>query len=375
MDSSLEFDVNIPFIISVSGALFLLWSLFEPAGLLLISSPDVFRDRYLIGYVTIIPSSLVLIWGGRWVSENLPVEYNSTVAVSVVAGGGTFLVFNIFLMMFFPTESPWLVTSWVRWALSMGMCLGLIIGVLYSRGISNALEAERQALRADHLREHRELITQMNSILRHEVLNSAQVISGNSRLLKESDEKIDPDDNRIDRLLRQGDELSDIVQEVQALLHVVDDDYQFEAVNVSDVLRSEADKIKNNYPNVTIEMAVQEDVFVKGDELFGRVCGNLLRNAAQHNDSESVHITVYVETIDGEAKIAIEDTGDGIPADQLDGLFDHPDVGTHGLGLYIVKQVLERYGGTIELVETGNEGTTFEITLPLSERATPRQTV
>ena len=368
--AGVDFTPGIPRLIATSGTLLLLWSIGEPVGLLVTSSPEVFRARYLIGYVTIIPSTLALMWGGKWLAESdISPEYDSTVAVSVVAGGSGFLVFNVFLMLFFPSESPWIVTNWVRWALSLGMGVGLVIGVLYSRGLAEGITAERHSLQAEHLREQRELIDQMNSILRHEVLNSAQVIMGVSSLLKGSDEKIDPDDERLDRLHRQGEELSDVVREVRALLHVVDESSQFEAIDLSDILRQEVEKIRSDHPDAAIETSIPDEVFVEGDELIARAFGNVFQNAVEHNEPGPVRITVGVETTDGEAIVTIEDDGGGIPNERLDGLFERPERGTHGLGLYIVERLLDNYQGTIELVGTGTEGTTFEITLPLSDRS------
>lgn len=366
--ASRGFSAEIPLAISVSGVLLLLWSILEPVGLLATSTPDVFRLRYVIGYVTIVPSCIALMWGGRWLSESdIPRAYNYTVAGSVVAGGGGFLVFNVFLMLFFPAETVWIVMNWVRWAVSLGMCVGLVVGISYTRGLAETIAAERHSLRAEHLRKQRELVDHMNSILRHEVLNSAQIIKGNGQLLVDSDEAIDPDDDRLDRIRRQGDELTDVIQEVRALLHVVDGDRRFDPVDLAAILRNEVETVRTNHPDATIDTAVPAEVYVEGDELLGRVFGNLIRNAVEHNDPASVRVLVEVETADEAAIVTVRDDGQGIPEGELDELFDRPQTGTHGLGLYIVENLVDHYRGTIDLVETGGEGTTVRVTLPRAE--------
>jgi two-component system phosphate regulon sensor histidine kinase PhoR len=73
-------------------------------------------------------------------------------------------------------------------------------------------------------------------------------------------------------------------------------------------------------------------------------------------------------------RIKVSDTGVGIPARQKDQLFSRffrgdnvvkMQVQGFGLGLYIVKNIIERHGGTITVESKENEGTAFTITLPL----------
>ncbi|MBV0924966.1 GHKL domain-containing protein [Halomicroarcula limicola] len=360
-------DATIPSAIYAGGILLLSWSIVEPVALLLTGSPDVFRHRYLIGYVTIVPACLTLIWGGRWLPRSdIPAKYDATIAMFSVAAGAGFLLFNLFLMLFFPTGSTWIVTNWVRWALSLGLCVGFVIGTLYSRGLSGGIAAERQSLRAEHMRKKRELIHHMNSILRHEVLNSAQVIQGNAESLRQSDDAIDPSDERISRIYRQGTDLTEVTREVRALLNVVEGDRQLQPVNLTETLRDEVERIRLNHPDVDIDLSVPAGIVVEGDDLLGRVFGNLLRNAVEHNAPGSLRIAVEVETVDEAAAVAIRDNGDGIPERCLDTLFDRPQVGTHGLGLHIVRELVNSYSGTVELVDTGTGGTTFEVTVPLA---------
>lgn len=357
----------IPLAIYGSGALLLVWSLLEPVGLVAISSPDVFKLRYGIGYITIVPSCLGLIWGGRWLAKSdVPAEYDRTVGSFVLLGGVGFLVFNVFLMFFFPTESVWLVANWVRWALSMGLGVGLVVGISYSRGLSERITAERHSLRAEYMQEQRDLVNQMNDILRHEVLNAAQVVHGNATLLREEDEAIDPDDERIERIYRQGGDLTDVVREVRALLNTIEEDRERATIDLTTVLHREIQSLRSNHQDVDVHTAIPSDLSIEGDELLGRVFGNLLRNAVEHNDTDSLRIdvdaTVTTETI----VVTIRDDGDGIPEAELDSLFERPQVGTHGLGLYIVKRLVDSYGGTLTLAETGPDGTTFEVRLPRS---------
>ena len=87
-------------------------------------------------------------------------------------------------------------------------------------------------------------------------------------------------------------------------------------------------------------------------------------------------IRIDVSTTDTDVHIAIEDEGPGISAHEQESLFapftrlsaePTGDEGSSGLGLYIVKQIVERHGGTVNVTSTFGKGSTFTIVLPRAE--------
>jgi signal transduction histidine kinase len=114
------------------------------------------------------------------------------------------------------------------------------------------------------------------------------------------------------------------------------------------------------------------DIFVDRKQLQ-EVLFNLIRNAGQAI-GEKGRIAVSARQDEGKVLIDIKDTGSGIPEDKLKELFNpffttkEPGKGT-GLGLFIVRQVVEKNGGRIYLKETRvGEGTTFTIEFPVKSR-------
>lgn len=354
--------------ISITGTLLLAWAIFEPIYLYSVGSPILVRPRYMIGFFTIVPSCLGMIYGSRWMRESeIPADHHSKIRVYWLIGGIGFLAFNVALMAFFPTNSIWVVLNWIRWALTFGLAIGLIIGIAQSRAIFSTLSAERQSLRAEHVEKQRDLIDQMNGILRHEVLNAVQVITGNASLLLESNTPIEPNDERVKRIHRQGEEITNVIQEVRLLLSTIEDDRELERTNLTSVIETEAQKIKDQSPSVDIYLRCQEETYIEADELLGRVFANVFRNSVEHNDTTSSQVTVDVESNARSLDVTIEDNGDGIPEHKLGTLFDRPQVSDHGLGLYLVKELTNSYGGTIELLRTGEEGTAFKFRFPAGE--------
>ena len=110
---------------------------------------------------------------------------------------------------------------------------------------------------------------------------------------------------------------------------------------------------------------------------FQEILLNLIRNARQAIE-EKGRITVTVRENKGKVSIDIADSGQGIPTDKVKQIFNpffttkSPDKGT-GLGLFIVRPVVERNSGCIYLKETKvGEGTTFTMEFPIAAIAKRR---
>jgi len=104
-------------------------------------------------------------------------------------------------------------------------------------------------------------------------------------------------------------------------------------------------------------------------EQLYRVLGNLVRNARQAllAKGQGGEIVVSANETAEDWVIRVSDTGPGLPARAREHLFQPfhsaSKSGT-GLGLTIAHDLLRGHGGTIELVDTGRDGTTFELRLP-----------
>lgn len=111
------------------------------------------------------------------------------------------------------------------------------------------------------------------------------------------------------------------------------------------------------------------------NKLLQRVLSNLLRNAVKYSpDGGTVQLTLT--KADSYVNIAISDTGIGIPEDSQQDLFSlfhrASNVGQipgYGLGLVIVKQIVEAHHGKVTVESIEGKGTTFSITLPINRAA------
>jgi len=109
------------------------------------------------------------------------------------------------------------------------------------------------------------------------------------------------------------------------------------------------------------------------DKLMRIVWQNLLSNALKYTPAKG-QITITVSKDKSNIKIEVRDTGFGIPKNQQDKIFTklfradnvkEKETDGTGLGLYIVKSVIEQFGGKIWFESEENKGTTFFINIPI----------
>lgn len=115
----------------------------------------------------------------------------------------------------------------------------------------------------------------------------------------------------------------------------------------------------------------EKDFLVNWDrDQVSRVFNNLIKNAVQAFESGSGEITLTMTVQQGKAFVTVKDNGKGIPADIREKIFQ-PNFSTKtsgmGLGLAMVKQVVDGAGGEIRFESETGAGTTFFIELPGSD--------
>ncbi|MGG3926817.1 ATP-binding protein [Metabacillus fastidiosus] len=186
---------------------------------------------------------------------------------------------------------------------------------------------------------------------------------------------------------RQKKYLTTIYQEAKRLTSLINDfldvqrmeaekqayDKKYEDIiplirNVIDIQQVQTSKHQINLISNT------ENTMILGDKhKITQVINNLLSNAMKYSpDGGDIGITVYEEG--PVLKVDIKDEGLGIPADAIDKLFtkfyrvdnsDRRQIGGTGLGLVIVKEIMQAHDGEVTLTSELKKGSTFTISFPL----------
>lgn len=160
-------------------------------------------------------------------------------------------------------------------------------------------------------------------------------------------------------------------------------------VELAPVIRAAVDSIRPAAEAKSIQVDVALDPSVgpiSGDSSrLQQVIWNLLSNAIKFTPKQG-RVEIRLERIDSNALVVVSDTGMGIPPDFLPYVFDRfrqgdttitRSQGGLGLGLAIVRHLVELHGGTVRAESLGeNQGATFKIWLPLAavrlERVLPK---
>lgn len=255
--------------------------------------------------------------------------------------------------------------AWTRYTAVFGAFGGLVIGIIEARSIDRAHAAERTIAQKEFAETQREWFDYLNGLLRHEILNKATVIEGHAVLAAE---RIEDDDaiKSLETIRRQAEHMTRVISDVRMLTDTPTATDPV-PVDLAAVLGEVIEDLQSAHGTVEVETNIPGPVIVEADDLLHRVFANVLQNAVVHNDSSSPEIAVDVRTTGDHAVVDIADNGPGIPPEKLTALFErsHDTGSTHGLGLYLVSTLVDRYDGAIDVTDTGPEGTTFTIELPL----------
>ncbi len=127
--------------------------------------------------------------------------------------------------------------------------------------------------------------------------------------------------------------------------------------------------------DVKVSVQSEGDVVVLGDrDRLKELVSNLITNAIRYNRPGGA-VTVRLALEGGRGTMTVDDTGIGIPAEDLPHIFERfyrvdkarsREVGGSGLGLAIVKWIVEAHAGTISATSTPGTGSRFLVTLPAS---------
>lgn len=178
------------------------------------------------------------------------------------------------------------------------------------------------------------------------------------------------------RLLRLVNNLIDVTKIDAGYYEVTMHNYNIINV-VEEIVMSVAEYAKNQEIEIIFDTEVEEEVIACDPEKIERIILNLLSNALKYTLEEG-KIQVSMEVEGKEVLIIVQDNGIGIPSEKVPYIFERfmqvNDVLTRhcegsGIGLSLVKSLVELHEGTIDVESSLGEGTRFEIRLPRIQKA------
>ncbi len=255
-----------------------------------------------------------------------------------------------------------------------------------------------QRVRSDHRGEIGQLATSFNTMateledaetrrrrltadIAHELRTPLTNIRGYLEAVK--DGVVEPDDQTIGTLHQETLHLSALVDDLRLLAVADAGALKLEMLpdRVETVVESvsQAFKARSMESDVEMKFEIAEGLpLVDIDRTrMTQIIQNLVENAIHHSPTSGEIVVRVDKSIEGdEVTISVTDTGDGIPKDDIEHIFDQfyrvdtsraRATGGTGLGLTIVKRLVDAHRGQIKVTSKPGTGSTFTVTLPASQ--------
>jgi signal transduction histidine kinase len=312
-------------------------------------------DGYWVGFIS---SALVVLGVGyavHWISRS---ELSAARCPRLnrwwVAGASVFLLVNVGFMMTLPIETAFQLLGWVRWAISFGGGVGLVIGLFEARAIEREIAAERTRIRRDELRRERDRLEEFASVVSHDLRNPLSVVRGRVDLARQAH----PEEDHLEAVEPALDRMDRIIEETLTLAREGKTVADVDAVDLGECARECWSRVDT--ADATLRVDGSTTVQADRDRL-SHVLENLFRNSVEHGGRD---VTARVGTLNGEDGLFVEDDGVGIPADRIDRVretgFTSSQDGT-GFGLAIVDRIVDAHGWELRITEGEAGGARFEI--------------
>ncbi|MFW6040223.1 MAG: PAS domain-containing sensor histidine kinase [Thermoplasmatota archaeon] len=205
----------------------------------------------------------------------------------------------------------------------------------------------------------------LHSLLRHDMKNKIQIIQGYLQLLEDfdlSEEAI----SFLSKAKKTVKDTTELIEKVRTLQRVEQE--EIKSVNILSIIEDTVEGFRNGSKERDIEIDIfcySSECTVKGGILLQEAFSNLLENAFKHSQCNNIEISC--EGVGEEVLCKVEDDGTGIPNEEKNKIFQKGYTtdkkrGT-GLGLFLVKMLIESYNGRVEVKDSELGGARFDIYL------------
>ncbi len=248
-----------------------------------------------------------------------------------------------------------------------------------TRLLDEAVEAREQAEASNRAKDI------FLATLSHELRTPLTAVLGWARMLRSR--KIDEAtaEHGLQVIERNAESQNQMIQELLDVSRIVTGKLQLEVelMQLMPVIKAAVDSVQHAVEAKSIELDVNfetESALVTGDpERLQQVIWNLLSNAIKFTPKAG-HIEVKLERYGSDVRIKVSDTGMGISPDFLPHVFERfrqadgsttRAQGGLGLGLAVVRHIIEQHGGTVAAESEGEDrGSTFTVNLPVAAAST-----
>jgi len=238
--------------------------------------------------------------------------------------------------------------------------------VAIARDISEQKRYEAQ------LETQRDNLDILNQVVRHDIRNDLQLIQAYTDMVFEADMLDDPHKEYLSKVRQATNNAISLTTTARDLADVMlQTDTDHKPVPLTQVLEQQIDRIRSEQDAIVVTVnETLSHVEVVADDLLEAVFRNLLKNAVQHNDKDIPEITIETIVEDDTVTVRVADNGPGVSEKHKAEIFGRGNQGLEsegtGIGLYLVKTLVSRYGGTVSIEDNDPMGAVFIVELQLA---------
>lgn len=211
---------------------------------------------------------------------------------------------------------------------------------------------------------HEEMVEVYDSILRHDLGNHIQIITGFSDAvadLVEDEQALD----YIQRMFDNAESAADLIREASDAVNILETGGELAPTPLEPALEEAISTVSGRYDSLEVTTSTDFDGQVLADENLEFVFDQVLDNAGRHSTAP-ITVEVFRESVPDGVVIGVRDDGSGIPDPIRDEAFG---LGKHGrsnegpgFGLGLVRAIIESYGGSVSSREPADGGTEIRLT-------------
>ncbi|MFN3234584.1 MAG: ATP-binding protein [Gammaproteobacteria bacterium] len=276
----------------------------------------------------------------------------------------------------------WPTEQYLKKIHSEAPALVLSVGIFISLMLALIVEMWSGMLQS---KQHAEASNKAKSVflssMSHELRTPLNAITGYAQLFEYDEKLTDELRGNAKKIRDAGKHLLSLINDILDLAKIESGKVELEmrSIALNEVMAeclSLAPPLEEKY-NVKLfyNMEQHKDVFVRADFIrLKQVLLNLISNGMKYNRDGGT-VTVFAKGISNHVQIAVEDTGEGIPKDKLDRLFqpferlgaERSAVEGTGIGLMITKDLIENMHGEISITSKVGKGSVFWVDLEVGE--------
>ncbi|OYT33993.1 hypothetical protein B6U96_14155 [Archaeoglobales archaeon ex4484_92] len=203
----------------------------------------------------------------------------------------------------------------------------------------------------DRMESLNEQLSVLYKILRHDILNYLSVISGVLEIVKPKNQR---EKELIEKAVKSVERTVELIRDASELEAAIISGAELQEVNVRNIVEDVASKYD-------VKVDIEGNCKCLADKAIYSVFDNIISNAVIHGKTEK--IDVKINGMRDKCVVKIIDYGKGIPSEIKERIFEegfkYGENARTGLGLYIVRKVMEKYGGKVWVEDNEPTGTIF----------------